>query len=65
MKTVLVLIQALASILCAAVSWYLLAALLILQETVRQLSAQLHHWLIREEVHTVQSCEEPLIVTEG
>lgn len=63
--SVLVLIQALASILWAATGWYLLAALLILQETVRQLSAQLHHWLIREEVQTVQSCEEPLIVPEG
>lgn len=46
-------------------SWNLLAALLILQEAVRQLSAQLHHWLIREEVQTVQSCAEPLIVPEG
>ena len=49
----------------AGISWHWLTALLILRETVRQLSAHLHHWLVREEVQTVQSCTEPLILPAG
>ena len=58
-------LEALASHLDAAARRFSAAALLLLGETVRQLPAQLHHRLVREEVQTIQSCTEPLIFSEG
>lgn len=60
-----IVIRELASVLWTATSWRLVTAVLIWRETVRQLPAQFHHWLIRQEVQTVQSCNEPLVLPEG
>lgn len=61
---ILILIIPLASFLDAETSWFWVTALIILRETMRQLPAQLHYRLVRQEVQTVQSCTEPLIFPE-
>lgn len=60
---ILILIP-LASFLDAETSWFWVTALIILRETMRQLPAELHYRLVRQEVQTVQSCTEPLIFPE-
>lgn len=62
---VLMLVWALTSILSTTATSHEITATLILREEVGQLPAHLHHWLVRQEIQTVESCTEPLIFPEG